>query len=268
MSPCWAGPSDHLRRLSVRRQKSFRNAWTRACHGLSLGSKVAAIACWVAWGRKCARLRPAQWLWGDAHMMTLPPHTGADLPAQARFSDEITFEMLSTAEGAPRGAAAFRAVVPHGYTPDGRRSRTFLDSLEEIVDGVELGRPGFGAMASAIRKARAFSSHVLRLMPADVPQLLICVPVARCFDAGARYRLSAVEAFPNVFPRRISCGIPKHSFAGWRDTLIRRRHGAMLVKCWGSNRSHPQRRRSRVVLANFCLIWIPPLSGLHPRRRG
>ena len=87
----------------------------------------------------------------------------------------------------------------NGYIPDGRRSLTFLDSLEEIVDGVELGRPGFGAMASAIRKARAFSSHVLRLMPADVPQLLICVPVARCFDAGARYRLSAVEAFPMYF---------------------------------------------------------------------
>ena len=28
-----------------------------------LGTKVAAIACWVAWGRKCARLRSAQWLW-------------------------------------------------------------------------------------------------------------------------------------------------------------------------------------------------------------
>ena len=82
-----------------------------------LGSKVAAIACWVAWGRKCARLRPAQWLWGDAQMMVLPPHTGANLPAVALFSDEITFEMLSTAEGAPRGAAAYRAVVPHGYTP-------------------------------------------------------------------------------------------------------------------------------------------------------
>ena len=50
-----------------------------------LGTRVAAIACWVAWGRKCARLRPAQWLWGVAHMMALPPHT-----VQARFSDEIT----------------------------------------------------------------------------------------------------------------------------------------------------------------------------------
>ena len=36
-------------------------------------------------------------------------------------------------------------------------------------------------------------------MPADVPQLLICVPVTRCFDAGARYRLSAREAFPMYF---------------------------------------------------------------------
>jgi hypothetical protein len=79
------------------------------------------------------------------------------------FSDEITFEMLSTAEGAPRGAAAFRAVVPYGYIPDGRRSQTFLDSLEEVVDAVELGRPGFGVMTSAVRKARAFSSHILRL---------------------------------------------------------------------------------------------------------
>ena len=76
----------------------------------ALGSKLAAIACWVAWGRKCARLRPAQWLWGSAQMLALPPHTGADVPAVALFSDEITFEMLSTAEGAPRGAAAFRAV--------------------------------------------------------------------------------------------------------------------------------------------------------------
>ena len=90
----------------------------------------------------------------------------------------------------------YRAVVPHGYTPDGRRSMVFLDSLEEIVDAVELGRPGFGVMTSATRQARAFSSLILRLMPADVPQLLICVPIARCFDAGARYRLSAVEAFP------------------------------------------------------------------------
>ena len=164
-----------------------------------LGSKVAAIACWVAWGRRCARLRPAQWLWGMAHMMVLPPHTGGDVPANARFSDEITFEMLSTAEGAPRGAAALRAVVPHGYIPEGRRSITFLDSLEEIVEAVELVRPGFGAVASATRQARAFSSHILRLMPADVPQLLICVPAARCFDAGARYRLSAMEAFPMYF---------------------------------------------------------------------
>ena len=132
-------------------------------------------------------------------MMALPPHAGGDLAAPARFSDDMTFEMLSTAEGAPRGAAAFRAVVPHGYTPDGRRSPVFMDSLEEIVDAVELGRPGFGAMASAVRKARAFCSHMLRLMPADVPQLLICVPVARCFDAGARYRLTAVEAFPMYF---------------------------------------------------------------------
>ena len=77
-----------------------------------LGSKVAAIACWVAWGRRCARIRPAQWLWGMAHMMVLPPHTGAALPQEALFSDEITYEMLSTAEGAPRGVAAFRAVVP------------------------------------------------------------------------------------------------------------------------------------------------------------
>ena len=164
-----------------------------------LGSKVAAIACWVAWGRRCARVRPAQWLWGIAHMMVLPPHTGAELQQGARFSDEITFDMLLTAEGAPRGAAAFRAVVPHGYVPDGRRSLAFVDALEEITDAVELGRPGFGAMASATRKARAFCSHMLRRMPADVPQLLICVPVARCFDAGARYRLSAVEAFPMYF---------------------------------------------------------------------
>ena len=164
-----------------------------------LGSKVAAIACWVAWGRRCARLRPAQWLWDVAHMMALPPHTGAELTAEARFSDEITFEMLSTAEGAPRGAAAYRAVIPHGYIADGRRSPIFLDSLEEIVDAVELGRPGFGAMNSATRQARAFCSHILRLMPADVPQLLICVPAARCFDAGARYRLSAIEAFPMYF---------------------------------------------------------------------
>ena len=125
-----------------------------------LGSKVAAIACWVAWGRRCARLRPAQWLWGIAHMMVLPPHTGAELQQGARFSDEITFEMLSTAEGAPRGAAAFRAVVPHGYIPDGRRSPAFMDALEEITDAVELGRPGFGAMASATRQARAFCSHM------------------------------------------------------------------------------------------------------------
>ena len=164
-----------------------------------LGSKVAAIACWVAWGRRCARLRPAHWLWGIAHMMALPPHTGAEVPGNARFSDEITFEMLSTAEGAPRGAAAYRAVVPHGYIPEGRRSLTFLDSLEEIVEAVELVRPGFGAVASATRQARAFSSHILRLMPADVPQLLICVPAARCFDAGSRYRLSAMEAFPMYF---------------------------------------------------------------------
>ena len=71
------------RRLSERRQKSFKNAWTKACHGLSLGTKVAAIACWVAWGRRCARLRPAQWLWGVAHMMALPPHTGAELQPQS-----------------------------------------------------------------------------------------------------------------------------------------------------------------------------------------
>ena len=165
-----------------------------------LGSKVAAIACWVAWARRrCARIRPAQWLWGIAQMMVLPPHTGADLPAEALFSDEITYEMLATAEGAPRGAAAFRAVVPYGYLPDGRRSNVFKDSLEEIVDEVELGRPGFGAMASVTRQARAFSSLILRLMPADVPQLLICVPIARCFDAGSRYRLTAVEAFPMYF---------------------------------------------------------------------
>ena len=164
-----------------------------------LGSKVAAIACWVAWGRKCARVRPAQWLWGMAQMMALPPHTGADLPAEALFSDEITYEMLSTAEGAPRGAAAFRAVVPHGYLPEGRRSNVFKDSLVELVDAVELGRPGFGAMTSVTRQARAFSSLILRLMPADVPQLLICVPIARCFDAGSRYRLTAVEAFPMYF---------------------------------------------------------------------
>ena len=74
-----------------------------------------------------------------------------------------------------------------------------MDVLEEITDAVELGRPGFGAMASATRQARAFCSHILRLMPADVPQLLICVPVTRCFDAGARYRLSAREAFPMYF---------------------------------------------------------------------
>ena len=164
-----------------------------------LGSKVAAVACWVAWGRKCARVRPAQWLWGLAHMMALPPHTGAALPQAALFSDEITYEMLSTAEGAPRGVAAFRAVVPYGYTPEGRRSAIFGDSLEEIVDAVELGRPGFAAMASVTRQARAFSSLILRLMPADVPQLLICVPIARCFDAGSRYRLTAVEAFPMYF---------------------------------------------------------------------
>ena len=122
--------------------------------------------------------------------MVLPPHTGADLSAVALFSEEITYEMLSTAEGAPRGAVAYRAVVPHGYTPEGRRSNIFLDSLEEIVDAVELGRPGFGAMTSVTRQATAFSSLILRLIPADVPQLLICVPIARCFDAGARYRLT------------------------------------------------------------------------------
>jgi hypothetical protein len=33
--------------------------------------------------------------------MALPPHTGAEVPAITLFSDEITFEMLSTAEGAP-----------------------------------------------------------------------------------------------------------------------------------------------------------------------
>lgn len=90
-------------------------------------------------------------------------------------------------------------MVPHGYTPDGRRSTTFQDSLEEITDAVELGRPGFGTMNSPTRQARAFCSHMLRLMPADVPQLLICVPIARCFDAGARYRLTAIEAFPMYF---------------------------------------------------------------------
>ena len=36
MSPCWAGPSDLWRHLSERRQKSFKNAWMKACHGLFL----------------------------------------------------------------------------------------------------------------------------------------------------------------------------------------------------------------------------------------
>ena len=219
-----------------------------------LGSKVAAIACWVAWGRRCARLRPAQWLWGPAHMMALPPHTGAEVPAEALFSDEITFEMLSTAEGAPRGAAAYRAVVPHGYTPEGRRSLTFLDSLEEIVDAVELGRPGFGAMASAIRKARAFSSHILRLMPADVPQLLICVPVARCFDAGARYRLSAVEAFPMYFLDAFRAAFPSIALLVGETSDPTEAWG-YVGQMLGKHRNHLRRRLSRAVWGRCCHIW-------------
>ena len=62
-------------------------------------------------------------------MTALPAHTkhtGQAVPAAALFSHEISFEMLSTAEGSPRRAAAFRACIPHGYTSDGRRSNVLF----------------------------------------------------------------------------------------------------------------------------------------------
>ena len=88
-----------------------------------LGSVEAAVALWVSYGRVCSQPRPAQWVWGLGQTMTLPAHTGAALAGDLLYSDEITFAMLSTSTGAPRGAAAFRACVPNGYTPIGRRFR-------------------------------------------------------------------------------------------------------------------------------------------------
>jgi hypothetical protein len=71
-----------------------------------LGSLNAAIACWVFWGRRCAEVRPAQWLWGSTQMKVLLPHTCQVLLAEATFLDCITFRMLTTADGEPRGVAA------------------------------------------------------------------------------------------------------------------------------------------------------------------
>ena len=84
-------------------------------------SLEAAASLWVSYGRRCAQLRPALWVSGLGQMMTLPPHAGAALQGDILYSDEITFAMLSTTAGAPRGVAALGAFLPSGYTPGGRR---------------------------------------------------------------------------------------------------------------------------------------------------
>ena len=126
--------------------------------------------------------------------------------------------MLSTAQGAPRGVAAYRACVPCSYTADGRRSVAFLEPLEELVDAVGLTRPGFGAMASEARTARALCCHVLRVgvQPSDVPQLLVCVPADRCAAAGATGEISTNRfgVVPPILHGCIQSGIPKLSVAG------------------------------------------------------
>ena len=140
-----------------------------------LGSVQAAVSLWISYGRRCAQLRPALWVWGLGQMMTLPPHAGAPLHEDIIYSDEITFGMLSITTGAPRGVAALQACLPFGYTPIGRRTAEFRESLEEVGDAVEIARPGFQGIAAAPRKAKALCAHSMRLIQADVPHLLIHV---------------------------------------------------------------------------------------------
>ena len=140
-------------------------AWTVMC------SVEAAVGMLGLMGSPCAQTRPALWVWGVAHMMALPAHTGAQLPQMTRFFDEITFQMVFTLEGAPRAAAALRACVPYVYTPDGRRSDECQGSLdlEEIIDAVDRTRPGFSMMTSPTRQGSAFTAHMRRWVQPDVP---------------------------------------------------------------------------------------------------
>ena len=105
-----------------------------------LGSVEAAVALWVSYGRLCSQLRPALWVWGLGQTMTLPGHTGAAVPGDILCSEEITCAMLST--------------------PIRRRSAIYRESLDEIGDAVEKTRPGFNAMISTVRKAKAFCGSV------------------------------------------------------------------------------------------------------------
>ena len=144
-------------------------------------------------------------------MMTLPPHTGAALHGEIAYSEEITFGMLSTPTGAPRGVAALRSFLPGGYTPTGRRTAEFRESLEEVGDAVEIARPGFQVIAAAARKAKAFSAHVMRLMSADVPHLLIHVGVVQAAEVASRYRLPIGESFPLYFQDAFRTAFPSLS---------------------------------------------------------
>ena len=134
-----------------------------------LGSVGAALALWVSYGRRCSQLRPALWVWGLGQTMNLPRHTGVALPGDIAYFEHMTFAMLSTVAGVPRGAAALRATVPCGYTSIGKRSAMFGEPLEEIGESVEIMRPGFKKMLPNVRKAKIFCVHVMRNMPPEVP---------------------------------------------------------------------------------------------------
>ena len=103
--------------------------------GLTFGprpSKEFALAEVVRVALPLSQSSKAAWTLGPASLQTLPAHQGAAVPAALGWTTEMKLGMLSTMEGAPRGAAIWCAMSPARMTSAGRRQVDFTDVFDEL----------------------------------------------------------------------------------------------------------------------------------------
>ena len=176
----------------------FRMAVAGGLSFQPLTSLKTALAELVRVAGPLAQANPAAWTLGLPELQPLPPHTGAAVPAAYTWLAEITYGMLSTMDGAPRGAAVVCALSSARMTPAGRRTNDFKDAMDEVADVVEAARPGWSAKA-ARPKAMAAASVLMQKVSTMPVHLITCCTGPRAYDLAVSLRYTAQDAFPSYF---------------------------------------------------------------------
>ena len=164
----------------------------------TLSSCKVALAELVRVAGPLARANPAAWTLGMAQLQVLPPQAGAAVPAAERWLGELNFGMLSTMDGAPRGAAVLCAMSTSRMTSAGRRTDDFKDAMEEVAEVIEMARPNWSTKAQR-PKAVAAASIIMQKVSGMPIHLITCCSGPRAYDLAVSLRFTAQEAFPGYF---------------------------------------------------------------------